>query len=310
MEKYIEDWFYVIKNCSVENTYKMGWSKSIVECCLENPNLNLISFDRISEKMFKYYWNQTIFFDLQQSPNPNKPPKFITYVKDQIEYYKKQFGNKPELYDRISHQLNIDIKHLSSILKQDVSHRFLKVSGDEFDLYELNQKDRTVRVYHPDKLKEYSDILFYSINYRWSQILENFNSSPRISQKVRVVDFSESKDLKRKPLSKFKRYLDLISTKCSICGKELNGDISIDHVIPWSYMYSDDLWNLVYVHQGCNSSKSNILPTETTIENLKRRNLLLLKVLNENGIEDKHFSELELSVEKDFPMKFWIGFKG
>ena len=46
---------------------------------------------------------------------------------------------------------------------------------------------------------------------------------------------------KRKPLSKFKRYLDLISTKCSICGKELNGDISIDHVIPWSYMYSDDL---------------------------------------------------------------------
>ena len=82
MEKYIEDWFYVIKNCSVENTYKMGWSKSIVECCLENPNLNLISFDRISEKMFKYYWNQTIFFDLQQSPNPNKPPKFITYVKD------------------------------------------------------------------------------------------------------------------------------------------------------------------------------------------------------------------------------------
>ncbi len=92
MEKYIEDWFYVIKNCSVENTYKMGWSKSIVECCLENPNLNLISFDRISEKMFKYYWNQTIFFDLQQSPNPNKPPKFITYVKDQIESTKNNLG--------------------------------------------------------------------------------------------------------------------------------------------------------------------------------------------------------------------------
>ena len=30
----------------------------------------------------------------------------------------------------------------------------------------------------------------------------------------------------------------------------------------------------------------------------------------ENGIEDKHYSELELSLEKDFPMKFWIGFKG
>ena len=35
MNNYIKDWFYVIKNCSVDNTYKMGWSKSIIECCIE-----------------------------------------------------------------------------------------------------------------------------------------------------------------------------------------------------------------------------------------------------------------------------------
>ena len=310
MEKYIEDWFYVIKNCLVENTYKMGWCKSIVECCLENPNMNVISFDMISEKMFKYYWNQTIFFDLQQSPNPNKPPQFITYVKEQIQAYKNEYGNKPELYDRISHNLKIDIKRLNSILIKDVSRRFLMVGGKKLPLYKLNPKERTISVHHPDKLKEYSDILFYSINYRWSQILENFNSSPRISQKVRVVDFRDSKDLKRKPLSQFRKYLDLMSTNCFICGEELNGNISIDHVIPWSYMYSDDLWNLVYAHKECNSSKSNILPTEKTIKNLKRRNSLLLHVLNKNELKDKHFNELELSIEKDFPMKFWIGFKG
>ena len=75
-------------------------------------------------------------------------------------------------------------------------------------------------------------------------------------------------------------------------------------------MYSDDLWNLVYAHKECNSSKSNILPTEKAIKNLKRRNSLLLHVLNKNELKDKHFNELELSIEKDFPMKFWIGFKG
>lgn len=30
-------------------------------------------------------------------------------------------------------------------------------------------------------------------------------------------------------------------------GNELDmDDISVDHVIPWSFMYSDDIWNLAY----------------------------------------------------------------
>ena len=90
MDKILSDWFYVIKNCSVDNTYKMGWCKSIIECCLDNNPSKEISFDRISQKMFKYYWNQTIFFNLQQSPNPNKPPEFISYVKKKIDLYQKQ----------------------------------------------------------------------------------------------------------------------------------------------------------------------------------------------------------------------------
>ena len=54
MNKILSDWFYVIKNCSVDNTYKMGWGKSIVECCLEDESIDTIHFDDISKKMFKY----------------------------------------------------------------------------------------------------------------------------------------------------------------------------------------------------------------------------------------------------------------
>ena len=45
----LSNWFYVIKNCSVDNTYKMGWGKSIVECCFEDESSELIHFDRISK---------------------------------------------------------------------------------------------------------------------------------------------------------------------------------------------------------------------------------------------------------------------
>ena len=92
MTETLSNWFEVIKNCSVSNTYKMGWSKSIVECCFEDDSEELIHFDRISMKMFKYYWNQTIFFDLQQGSNPNKPPTFVSYVKSKIEEYQSQYG--------------------------------------------------------------------------------------------------------------------------------------------------------------------------------------------------------------------------
>lgn len=307
MNKTLKDWFTVIKNGSIDNTYKMGWSKSIVECCVEDENNSIITFDRISRNMFKYYWNQTIFFDLQQSPNPNKPPVLITYVKKKIDEYQKEKGFKPIKFERIEDEIDLDITFLNNQLKKDVSHRFPKVGKKEYSLYELDKKNEIIQLPNPEILKEYSDILFEIINYRWSQILENFNSSPRVSQKIKITDRG---DIPRKPLNKFRKYLSLSDKQCFICRGELGGDISIDHVIPWSFMYSDDLWNLVYTHKGCNSSKSNRIVDESEIQRLEKRNLKLVEVLNSKGISDKHFEELRLSNEKNFPRKFWIGFKG
>ncbi len=307
MDSYLKDWFYVIRNCSIDNTYKMAWGKSIIECCIETPNQNIIPFNRISLKMFKYYWNQTIFFDLQQSPNPIKPPELYSYVKEVINQYQLEFGYKPMLFDKIEDKITIDINKVNKVIKKDVCHRFLKVSGDNYNLYDLDIGNLSIKVHNPIILKEYSDFLFEIINYRWTQILENFNSSPRISKKVKIIDF---KEIKRTSLQKFHKYLDKTDCICSICGEPIIDNPSIEHVIPWSYMYSDDLWNLVYTHRGCNSSKSNRIVSETEIIKLEERNKSLLQFLLENGIKDKHTEELKLAINKDFVRKFWIGFKG
>ena len=284
----------------------MGWSKSIIECCIDNPNQKEISFRSISDKMFKYYWNQTIFFDLQQSPNPLKPPVFISYVKSKIEEYQSEYGKKPIEYDRIEDKVHLDYALLVGVLKKDVSHRFLKVSGKVFDLYELNITEGKIYVKNPQILKEYSDVLFEIINYRWSQILETFNSSPRISKKIKITDRG---GIKRKSLTKYHKYLSLVDERCFICDKPFKGDISIDHLIPWSFMFSDDIWNLVYTHKGCNSSKSNRIVSENEMRRLEKRNTVLLEKLESISLRDKHFEELRYSIEKGLLRKFWIGFK-
>ena len=119
-------------------------------------------------------------------------------------------------------------------------------------------------------------------------------------------------DIKRDSLRKFKRYLDLENKehKCFICNRYIaDNNLSIDHVIPWSYMYSDDIWNLVYVCKSCNSSKNSRTPSEKEIVKLKDRNRKLLLLMEDYKIINKVYDELKLAIEKDYVNKFWIGSK-
>ncbi|MCG4878372.1 hypothetical protein L0N00_18230, partial [Eggerthella lenta] len=71
--------------------------------------------------------------------------------------------------------------------------------------------------------------------------------SPKIALKVKGI--SDNK-LRRKNLAKFRDIL--LSYKDEDCPVDFytgeilkKEDISVDHVLPWSFLYSDDLWNLV-----------------------------------------------------------------
>lgn len=304
MNKYLKELTHLISNCAMENTYKMSWVRSITEYLITNPNDDTIHFDDLSPLIFKYYWNQIIFFDLKQSPNPNKPPVICQIVKNEID---KQQSAMPVLFTRIENRIEIPIKQISDVLKIDVSHRFLKLGSEDFEIYDLNKKNRTLLIKEPDIFRKYADILFELINYRWTQKLEDFNSSPRISKKVRGTDREE---IKRGNLSKFKKYLYLENPerRCFITQELISDDESVDHVIPWSYLYSDDIWNLVLVKKGANSSKSNKIPEEELINKLEQRNEKLLELTEYES--DKQIEELRLAIQNDYVRKFWTGCRG
>ena len=314
----------IIRECNYDNTYKMAMAKSLVEISLGNDKqegLVKIPLLDIAEKYLKYYWNQTIFFDLVQGSNLKKQPIILQYTKELIELYYKSIGtNKPIRFERaekyIEDNLKIEYKEclekIANGLSKDVAWRFTFIDNVyNDDVYTFNKLDKTIDINAINLLllkANYED-LFDLIDYRWGLILETFNSSPKINKKVKIID---EQDIKRTDLSKFKKVLDLENPqrKCFICDEIIDdNDLSIDHVIPWSYLYSDDLWNLVYVHKSCNSSKSNRVPSKSDIKELKERNLRLQELVHKNNFTGKMIDELDVAIEKDYVEKFWIGCK-
>ena len=296
-----------IKNCSIENSYKMSWLRSIVEYVDQNENPKIIPLEFIARCMFKHYWDQTIFFQLQQGQNPKRNPIIVEIVKNEIHRFQKESKNKkPEFFLRIENQLNIDLIKIIKVIKNNVIWRFKQ----DYDLYEIDNDLNQIVLHDPIFLKKHAKILYEIINNRWALILEDFNSSPRIGNKIRGT---EEQKIKRKNLKIFHTYLEIENPKkvCFLTGDELSNDeLSVHHVIPWSYMYSDDLWNLVFLKKSQNSSLSNNIPSQNMINKLKLRNQNLLNKMENMNISNKVFNELKNAIDKDHVTQFWIGCKG
>ena len=311
MESYINNFTNLISNCPMENTYKMSWCRALVEHSHNDPNQKKIHFDKLSELIFKYYWDQTIFFNLEQGPNIKKRPGIHQIVRNEIQQFNKIYGPKPVNFIRAKNKINIDIKKRSKILTHDVSWRFLILDGKTYNIYSYQKGQRHLVLKYPKLIKKFSRLLFQLINYRWSQKLEDLNNAPRISQKVRGVD--RDKVPNRKSLKKFKHFLNIENPNkiCFLTDKPIaKNELSIDHIIPWSYMYSDDLWNLVYVKKSKNSSMNNRIKKNKIKNKLIKRNTKLLQMLDSKKISSKEVEELRLAIDKDYVQQFWIGYQG
>lgn len=320
---FLDCWYDIIRNCNYDNTYKMAWAKAIVEISMEadystSQEEYEITLESIACKIIKYYWNHTIFFNLIQGSNRLKPPKILSLTRELIDEYQLLETKQPIRFEKVQYTLENDItlkkyyyrtiKKIITVLKADVSYRFLNIRGmanTQVYKYKKGNNSLFINIKDMKVLKNNALPIFDTINYRWSLILETFNSTPRICKKVRIVDDIK---IRRQPLNKYMKYLDMDNPEhvCFICGKKIESTVlSIDHVIPWSYLYSDDLWNLVYSHRSCNSSKNNVIPEERTIHRLEERNERLLQAFRGHKI-DKNIEELRLAVNNNYVQKFWI----
>lgn len=305
MEPYIRDWLNILAGMANTNTYKLAFGLGILECASSDKyeedlfGLAHISLLDIADCMIRYYWNQCFFFKLRQQPGDKVPVVYQT-VEALINRYIELSGSSLPVWsdrgllfvesgDPLFYQKQRE--KAASVLPIDVAWRLKNVNGTTKEIY-LFDKRRDDSLHfkkeHISLLKEYSSVLSRLLSFKWSQLLEKWNESPRLLSKV--VGASEAK-IRRHSLSEFKDVLSLPFVNGPILDFYTNNplnpkEISVDHVIPWSYLYSDDLWNLVLTSKSENSRKGNATPTRNWIDSLKRRNEILLPFVKGTKFEE------------------------
>ena len=117
--------------------------------------------------------------------------------------------------------------------------------------------------------KQYHHELMKLLIYEWAKFLERTNFTPKLIAKLESLGIQ-----KRKSLTKFKKILlSQMGERCFYCNDPVNSDnLHVDHFIPWSYVFEDDIWNLVISCSNCNLKKSDSLAPLKCIDKIEQRN--------------------------------------
>lgn len=256
----------LMRRALMSASYKPALLKALVRIFRVESALD-VPLSRIGEEFAKMYWNQTVVYHLRQAVALSKESEVIKAIRAAAASHQaRKYSDLPEhLRQRLSEQM-------AAILALDVLERFHKSAPDSMPpLYTWHSGHITVSSDAAALLQAEHGPLETIANYHWARFLESCNRlAPKIIQKV------EANGASRGSLSKYLRILTEDDATCFYCDKPFdeNAVATVDHVIPWSFLLEDPLWDLVPACARCNFSKSDTLPEPRFLEKLLSRNAM------------------------------------
>ncbi len=278
-------------------SYKPALLKALVRCCRQSDDLR-IPLDAVGREFTKLYWNQTVVYHLRQAASLSKESTAVKLIRRTAQAYKaRDLAELPA-----AGRAKID-GQMSKLLTVNVLSAFHASRPPEMPLlyrWEPGQGHVTIASTAHSFLKAQAAALELVANFYWAEFLEGCNRlAPRIVQKV-------SRDgASRKSLQKYLKILrEESSLQCFYCEVPLGENLAtiVDHVVPWSFLLEDDLWDLVLACSRCNSAKSDWLPDHAFIEKLLLRNRDLSRDGISLGISEPEIERLyEAAISVEWP---------
>ena len=263
------------------NTYKFALARAMLEYCRDAPRgaggAHRISYEHLARKFRGYYWHQECRFRIKQDFRTRGVPKVISAIRGvsgsdaPADFGALDDRMRGEARDRILRTVFGHARSKTSL----VVPKFQKIAeggyASEHKIFYDYDDDEEVLVLKPGAfafLRDNGPILSGIVLAEWAKFLEKINGSlPRLVAKT------EHAGARRESLARFRRAYAGHSEHCFYCRGRLEcGLTHVDHLLPWSYVFEDEAWNLVLACRGCNLRKSDSLPQGGFERELIRRN--------------------------------------
>ena len=271
----------IISKGAKSNTYKFALAKFLLDYSRTQTSIESdheISYNKIAIKFLEYYWFQECKYKFKQDFNKNKMPIVIRiiqkycgteYISDSYEkYFKTRKDIQEKMVEKIEKKCFSDVIPRFQPRDKNLYYQHFYKAKENHDYFSTTQNTIIIKKEALNFFKDEYEVLSKVLVLEWAKFLEKTNFTPRLISKIELM-----KDPKRSSLMKFRKVLLEMNKECFYCGVLLEKfDIHIDHFIPWSYMYEDEIWNLVPSCSKCNLIKSDALPPKECVEKIITRN--------------------------------------
>ncbi|SES62002.1 HNH endonuclease [Oceanobacillus limi] len=293
----------VLSSKSVKSsTYKFALIKALIENLYQVNDRFELTYDQLAYSFTKVYWNLIVKHNLVKQ-NRGKNARVVTVIKDAQQ--KHQIPSDFS-FDKLNGQLQIKlVSEIKTTMKQNVFGALYGDTGGKFYAFEHKSEYFKLNPAVHNFMLKYQRLVVNLTNYHMAVMIESLNEVPSINYLLGKVE-SIAKRSSLRPFEKI--LLNHFEHTCFYCGKPLSsakGKTHVDHFIPWSFVQSDQLWNLVLSCQVCNNSKSDKLPKKYYLENIISRNHVL--VLNEKDEKVSslmtNYTDKKISLLYDYSIK-------
>ena len=253
-------------------TYKYCFLKSILDNLYSFNDAYEISFNVLGETFASIYWNMIVV---------HKIPQMANYLTGEMSVFERITSDiikeKPYLNNVRFESINNADKKL--FLKKAIPEFSKNVIGAFYSdtsgmIYGFSKKEKKIWLNEAsfNFLSENKTIIEQVNFYQWLKMVDGIlkSNNKSINNLSTVLECI----IQRKDLNEFKNQLEHLGEErvCFYCNRKIGKSAHLDHVIPWDFIKSDDLWNFVFSCPSCNSSKSNSVPDAKFIDKLIDRN--------------------------------------